>query len=91
MKTLIIAIIKAAARFVLNYAGDAAAAVLDRANDRLKDKAYAAELTAWARESATLLADFSAALEDSTITDAERDRVADSAQALADRLKALVD
>ena len=91
MKTVIIAIIKAAARFALNYAGDAAAAVLDRANSRLKDKAYATALTSWARETAALLATFAGALEDATITEAERDRVADSAQALADRLKTLVD
>lgn len=91
MKTIIIAIIKAAARFALNYAGDAAAAVLDRANSRLKDKYYFAALTAWASESALFLAEFAGALEDATVTDAEREKVAGSAQALADRLKALVD
>lgn len=91
MKKLLYSIAKAAARWVLGYAGTAAAAVLDSTNARLQDKAYARAVASWAHESAELLAAFAAALEDAAISEAERARVSDSAQLLADRLKLFMD
>lgn len=90
MKSIITTIAKSLARWVLGYAGQAAAYLLDRACASIEGHTYIATVCTWAEDAAKLFADFAAALKDSQVSDEERARVSEQAQAIADRAKELL-
>lgn len=81
---------KLALRWALSNTGKAVAATLEYSADRASNSRRIASITSWSQHAAALIAEYSSAIRDGKITAEEKQRVASTAQNLADQLAALL-
>lgn len=81
---------KVALKWALKNTGKAVAYTLEYSADKVANGGRIAAISDWSQHAAALIAEYSSAIRDGKITEEEKQRVTSTAQALADKLSALI-